>query len=276
MEQTKKDIFKVQVSFDESGKLEITPYSNRQIPPDLINRMNDALQDVAEDVNGTSTWKKHFIEFEDNGNRYRSVEYHQHTDGDKYEFHESCDKCVFWNNDLKSKNYGCNHPHYKDGTKGVCDNIYYIREESTESDPAKLESAPVHTAKCFIRNNYPGLRIKLETLGYGPACGYLQGDCIECNSLHKDGATCLMTSELHCIKDESVDCGTNEKLFLAIAALNDQDDYNQWFLRNDDKEWYRHSCTSFNGTIMASPDAYTVIRKDRWHKATVQELIDNF
>ena len=145
-----------------------------------------------------------------------------------------------------------------------------------------------HKVRCFIRLNTPGIRKRLENLGYGPTCGILSEDCIEINCLHKDGATCLNTSELHCIKDEAIDCGKNKNLFFALASLRKDTDENQWFvldanvsiasenfkpkgtfIRCNRKSWFRDM--DKNG----KPDLFSS-RNIPAHKATVKELIKYF
>ena len=68
----------------------------------------------------------------------------------------------------------------------------------------------------------------------------------------------------HPDETDSIDCGTNEDLFLAIAALRDDTDKFQWFI---------------------SPEGIWVYNKDndsilevslKWRKATVDELIEHF
>lgn len=270
MKKERKHIFKAEITRDFLGKFHFISYSNREIPPDLLNRMNCALQDLAEEINKDASWKKRFIEFYHYGNKYRSV-----SKPDPHSL--SCDGCVFWNQDMKK----CYHPYYGKGTKGNCEGIIYIKEKTSVSDSDQIKSASHSNfmVKCFIRKNDADLRHRIELLGYGPICGILTEDCIECNCLHKDGATCLNTSELHCIQKEAVDCGTNVDLFLAIAALNRKNDYNQWFVNNDDNtvwsNWYKYPCTYTDYGTWENPDASCKINKSEWHKATVQELIDN-
>ena len=110
------------------------------------------------------------------------------------------------------------------------------------------------TQKCFIRKNTPELVNKLEEFGYkalfSARNGY--GEYLCCyNSIvtGTDGSV---------INYQFIDCGTNEELFLAIAALRDDSDRFQWFV---DPCGYWH----FNPTSL-----------DGLRKATVSELIEHF
>ena len=73
MEKERKHIFKAEVTRDFLGKFHFTSYSNREIPPDLLYRMNCALQDLAADINADAPWKQRFIEFYNHGTKYRLV-----------------------------------------------------------------------------------------------------------------------------------------------------------------------------------------------------------
>jgi hypothetical protein len=70
-----------------------------------------------------------------------------------------------------------------------------------------------------------------------------------------------------------IDCGTNEKLFLAIAALRDDSDYMQWF--TDGKTWkvsdWRNAKSHFHDWYR-----YFGYTGTNPHKATVEELIQYF
>lgn len=60
-----------------------------------------------------------------------------------------------------------------------------------------------------------------------------------------------------------IDCGTNEEMFLAIAALRDDSDIHQWFVDDyDDNIWQKSEWNNANFT--------------KAHKATVDELIKHF
>lgn len=146
----------------------------------------------------------------------------------------------------------------------------------------------VFTTAAFIRRNTPELRKKLEELGYNHPT-----DVIE------DERFCIATSPANCnyhiiIKgafDDTnphhtwncagrIDCGDNEELFLAIAALRDDTNENQWFTNGE--EWAYHpktECCSPCNTVYITL-AFDSIPEDtnmgNYHKATVEELIEHF
>lgn len=138
------------------------------------------------------------------------------------------------------------------------------------------------TTVAFIRRNTPELRKKLEELGY------------KCSSLRRD-RSCLYTTAYfnvyHSIHPEwldneyirkpyDVDCGTNEELFLAIAALRDDTNENQWFTNG--KDWAYHLKPSYCApcVIIYKTLAFDHIPEDfkmgNYYKATVEELIEHF
>lgn len=71
-------------------------------------------------------------------------------------------------------------------------------------------------------------------------------------------------------KTNDIDCGTNEELFLAIAALRDDTDDNQWF--TDGNDWF---LCRYLKVGMHYQDMPEILFK-KWHKATVEELIEHF
>lgn len=76
------------------------------------------------------------------------------------------------------------------------------------------------TTPCFIRKNTEELRKKLEELGY-KMLSPIEYDNLECSN----GWVNDIKSPNDC---NGIDCGTNEELFLAIAALRDDTDKSQW------------------------------------------------
>lgn len=95
------------------------------------------------------------------------------------------------------------------------------------------------TTPCFIRKNTPEIRKKLEELGYKPfgsvkyewdmGLGLSTDNRLgEFESFDNNGLENIIKCESPDYED-SIDCGDNEELFLAIAALRDDTDYMQWF-----------------------------------------------
>ena len=139
------------------------------------------------------------------------------------------------------------------------------------------------TTPCFIRKNTPELRKKLEKLGYNHST-----DVIE------DERFCIATSPVNCnyhvilkeVFDDTnphhtwncagrIDCGTNEELFIVIAALRDDTDNNQLFT-NGRGDWgiYRDNFKEggLSGmNFFGIPNDFDL---SNYHKATVDELIE--
>jgi len=70
------------------------------------------------------------------------------------------------------------------------------------------------------------------------------------------------------IEKGCIDCETNDELFLAIAALRDDTDKNQWFV---DK--FGNWSLSVHEKVIMTNEIKALIGV---HKATVQELIEHF
>lgn len=125
------------------------------------------------------------------------------------------------------------------------------------------------TEKCFIRTNYAGLRDKLYRLGNRN--GTWLNDASDILVSNQKIFRCCDSD----LGDDSqledmgyIDCGTNEELFLAIAALRDDTDNMQWF--TDGEKWYKD--------ILSDRDVekYGASKPISFHKATVEELIEHF
>lgn len=143
------------------------------------------------------------------------------------------------------------------------------------------------TTAAFIRRNTPELRKKLKELGYN------------CSSLRCD-RSCLYTAAYLNVyysihpewldnedirKTNDIDCGTNEGLFLAIAALRDDTDENQWFVTDsplsvsyDDAVGNDHYFTEPKDSVFFWDINWmnAIIISGNFHKATVEELIEYF
>ena len=135
------------------------------------------------------------------------------------------------------------------------------------------------TQPCFVRKNTIELRKKLEDLGYTYS---------NCDNINLDYiVTFPSTGKYSCFasyhfnnehfekiwKIKYIDCSDNEELFLALAALRDDTDKNQYFI-----------CDKVSVTLGKTyyPCDYLYYQygeffdKQNWHKATVKEIIKHF
>lgn len=141
------------------------------------------------------------------------------------------------------------------------------------------------TTPCFIRKNTQELRRGLEELGYshGKPKYYADDDNKYDFIMCHNGKFFLLSQKNHVIKNGhplkkygSIDCGTNEELFLAIAALRDDTDNNQLFT-NGKGDWGIYRDGSDGG--LSGMDFYGMpndFNLSYYHKATVNELIEHF
>lgn len=138
---------------------------------------------------------------------------------------------------------------------------------------------------CFIRKNTPELRQKLEDLGYRVCIcatwkksAWLDTFLLDKeSSSHGIGFSDLweqigMEEECQRFVEENktslhprIDCGTNEAMFLAIAALSDDTDRHQWFVDDTTGVWER--------TEGESPSKHMQMHG---HKATLEEIMKHF
>ena len=137
------------------------------------------------------------------------------------------------------------------------------------------------TQPCFIRKNTPELRKKLEELGYHTYHIEDYEDAPSNWCTVSEVEACYAGIWCNEPKGESakkrIDCGTNEELFLAIAALRNDTDINQWFVMEvkvyqdlSQGDWFK--ATDVNGQYHIG----TKIDPLYCHKATVEELIEHF
>ncbi len=119
------------------------------------------------------------------------------------------------------------------------------------------------TQKCFIRKNTPELVKKLEELGYKSLFSAMNGYGEYLYTIV--GTVVGGVYNAYDEKTGFIDCGTNDELFLAIAALRDDTDNIQWF--TDGNGYWQQCIGSFKFPSLA---------KEKLHKATVQELIEHF
>lgn len=136
------------------------------------------------------------------------------------------------------------------------------------------------TQRCFIRKNSKKLQDLIYNLGDrgGTWLHELEYDTLLVAD--KDYFRCLddeRDNDKKLIEEGFIDCGTNEELFLAIAALRDDEDVNQWHIidiqayTNLNKgDWFK--ATDISGGYHVGCQ----IEPAYCHKATVEELINHF
>ena len=128
------------------------------------------------------------------------------------------------------------------------------------------------TTPCFIRKSTYKLRKKLDELGYRLFEAELNKDLCIFTGLEYGLYSIEFFSNIpHPDETDSVDYGTNEELFLAIAALRDDTDKYQWFTDGD--KWIQCPEILFS-TYWVYNDVD--VNLDAIHKATVDELIEHF
>ena len=130
------------------------------------------------------------------------------------------------------------------------------------------------TQKCYIRKNTKEIISIIEDIGYE----------LLFTAIHGYGKY-LICAENFCFssKDELpsdyIDCGENDELFLAIAALRDDSDNFQLFFNNKDTDCKYPTECIHNEFHMFAIDPDTCERVDHaneYHKGTPQELLKHF
>lgn len=131
------------------------------------------------------------------------------------------------------------------------------------------------TQPCFIRKDTQELRDKLKEIGLEPHPCIMPKACdfLFVNRGFYSRNEIGYQEEV----ERAIDCGTNEELFLALAALQDNSDENQWFMMDLDVylninkgDWFK--ATNIEGGFHVG----TQIEPMYCHKATVEELIEHF
>ena len=135
--------------------------------------------------------------------------------------------------------------------------------------------------KCFIRKNTPELRGKLEKMGYrvcrctGEATAvYLMAGHGDIHAVH-DESVDIFEDEVKSGTCKLIDCGDNELLFLALAAMRDDTDKDQLFTNGIDWAIKREAARNLGlpgFEYLSFPrDVDTPL-----HKATKEEIIEQF
>lgn len=132
--------------------------------------------------------------------------------------------------------------------------------------------------KCFIRKNTPELQKKLEDMGYEICpCANFETSAwldnnIETNSIHGVPAHAIGIM-LH--EADAIDCGENDKLFLALAAMRDDTQYMQWFIctnsyKDPYNEWKVGDMDVYNCECQFQEPLHN------WRRATAEEIVKHY
>ena len=154
------------------------------------------------------------------------------------------------------------------------------------------------TTTCFIRKNTEELRKRLQELGYiknSPvwtdnchiiwAYQYAQEKGFDIPHYVMANAFDIPFDKHSLLCGKFIDCGVEEDLFLAIAALRDDSNYMQWFITDsplsvsyDDSIGNDHYFTEPKGSMFFWDENWNhaTIISGSYHKATVEELINHF
>ena len=125
----------------------------------------------------------------------------------------------------------------------------------------------MYLRQCFLRNARKELCLFLSGLNYTPMYMVFRNNIAGNNLVLECGTWHFTDSDNH---PNSIDCGENEDLFCAIAALRDDSNFMQWFTNGTD--WYQVTAMVSDGR----QELINYFGPDNFHKASVEELIEHF
>ena len=122
---------------------------------------------------------------------------------------------------------------------------------------------------CFIRKNTPEIINRLKALGI-PHNDF--NDCDRPWIAVNYGMWISVDDGYDRLFPDEIDCGDNEKLFFALAALRDDTDKNQWIIDE------ANECFGFDDSWMICDkhDMNDRVVYTHYRKATVEEIIERF
>lgn len=128
---------------------------------------------------------------------------------------------------------------------------------------------------CFIRKHSTELINELRDFGYkfDDSCAkFIYEDDVYTKCI--DGVVYLFKKpEYDKLNMIGLDCGMNEKLFLAVAAVRDDNDYKQWFVHEAEHNWVNQGLFIEPGDMYQVYTEFDMCHEFQSHKATVFELV---
>ena len=141
---------------------------------------------------------------------------------------------------------------------------------------------------CFIRKNTPELRKRLENSGYLPPSKMWYDKNFAICTILRDNVGEYIVFKIdddfeNVIKPSYpyIDCGTNEELFFALAALRDDSDKEQWFITYKSSHPYMSYAAilcredKWEDEYIKETQQHNFIdtKPEDYHKANVKEII---
>lgn len=134
------------------------------------------------------------------------------------------------------------------------------------------------TTPCIIRKNTPELRQKLEDLGYTNCIIEDEKYLFTSHGIFDCISSCTAYEDM--VRNGLVDCGDDEFLFLALAAMRDDTDKDQYFVHDEEIHWVNQGAYIPKGSLFKClVDKYYLDSDNttpKFHRATVNEIIDYF
>lgn len=125
------------------------------------------------------------------------------------------------------------------------------------------------TQHCFIRKNTPELCQRLRMLGYHQ--NFFDDNSGEWLAVNH-GMFISVSEGFQNLPFDDIDCDDNENLFLALAALNDKYNRNQYFICHEDFQGYKKG----DWVLCESEDDICATNPVFFHKADISEILNHF
>lgn len=158
----------------------------------------------------------------------------------------------------------------------VCVKDVDKRNELTEW----LEGIGYHVCSCCLFDGWNTLHCCLIHRVVGGWQSEVHGVC-DYDEETRYSIDLLFKAENADSKYPSIDCGENVELFKALAAMNDENDREQWFTNGED--WALSMYNDFDGCMTTAAECeagnvgcYTYCEECGFRKATAEEIVEYF